>query len=145
VIIIRAKRQKDTVVRQSDSGGDDRLRPRRDVREIAHRSDLPLYDVKHEKRNRRRTSGRIGVSTVVVESKLRQLRKQTVHGEVKLELLVSKLAFYLGVHELTNRRRVEQRLVQRHWNFKVLVNVAIDVLEFQDPTRRVVADRHNRA
>ena len=61
----------------SHRGGDDRLRPRRDIRDMAHRSDLPLHDVKHEQRRGCRTSGWIRVCAVVEESKLRQLWKQT--------------------------------------------------------------------
>ncbi len=65
------------VVRHSHRRGDDRLRPCRNIREIAHRSDLPPHDVKYEKRSGRRTSNGICVRAVVKESKLRQLRKQT--------------------------------------------------------------------
>ena len=47
------------------------------MREIAHRGNLPLHDVKYEKRSGRSTTGWICVRAVVKESKLRQLRKQT--------------------------------------------------------------------
>jgi hypothetical protein len=64
-------------IRDGHRGGYDRLGPCRDIRDVAHRSDLPLHDMKHEKRSGRRTSGWICVCAVVEESKLRQLWKQT--------------------------------------------------------------------
>jgi hypothetical protein len=68
-----------------------------------------------------------------------------VAGACELKLGVSKSALHIGVDELADRRRVQQRFVRRLWNVVVLINIAIDELKFQDLTNSVVTYRYDRA
>lgn len=65
--------------------------------------------------------------------------------EVTSSLFVPERTLYFSVHELTNRRRVEQRSVKRRGYLEVPIDITVDVLEFQNLSRFVVAYRDDGA